>query len=185
MAQWSEGVYRLGKSPGGHSNESGLKSTDVWMNTRHWLSGSSVALAFQVHGTGWGLHDAAVLSHREPPALIIFSHYVSSSSSPQIKSGGRKDGAWSWGTAWCVNQPWRDRERDWEGGSSRLKHQVWGHTEMTDFHSAFLHRSHALSPPLFKSVLVSQSALKFPEYSFLRRSGGLCKNRIPGGPLWL
>ena len=54
---------------------------------------------------------------------------------------------------------------------------------MTDFPSAFLHRSHALSPPLFKLVLVSQSALTFPEYFFLRGSGGLCKNRIPGGPL--
>ena len=56
---------------------------------------------------------------------------------------------------------------------------------MTDIHSAFLHRRHALSPPLFNSVLVSQQALTFPEYFFLRGSGGLCKNRIPGGPLWL
>lgn len=52
-------------------------------------------LGLSVHGMGRGLHNATVLSHHEPPALIIFSHYVSSSSSPQIKSGGRKDGAWS------------------------------------------------------------------------------------------
>lgn len=48
------------------------------MNTRHWLSGSSVALAFQIHDAGRGLRDAAVLSHREPPALTVFSRYVSS-----------------------------------------------------------------------------------------------------------
>ena len=131
--------------------------------------GPSGALALQVLVIGRGLHDAAALSHREPPAPVTFSRYLRAVV-VLSESGGEK----GWGLvlrngSMCQPALEGPRESNWEGGSSRLRHQVWGQTEMTGLHSAFLLRSHALSPPLFKSVLVSQSALTCPENFFPQR----------------